>query len=563
MERLLAAALAFLIVALSPGLPCCAALAADFKAVGIHSAPLPIGGGYGSPIFNAPPEVSLAPAPINALYSPSLLVDEKPAAQPVVAARAEMQSLQAAKSDQAGVFAAMVEGGKGRKSQMRGYVSIEALVGAAAGLMLAGAVSYSIESKREKVLPLGFSEIHQIEIDAEREGKTIGPNTRFYSSTNETAMKIFETWNLANEPIFVPNVPHRFASMIEEKVDSTMKVHHYELLPSKYDGSRGFGKGLIPLLPEQAQAALAGELKPFVGVMREVEPVNQSFEDAWTHRWRDNYHTEQDCTTDSKGNQTCTSRQVYDDTDHWYDYRPASGERASAGLDALLHKYDPLHFTEKLLTASHTNAEGEYAAEKSQKQGDKKWTDENSKESANKWANGSNLAQNMPVIFAEWSAAHSNADQWRAAKQGAHNHAYNNRNRGTSDPGPFEYQVAKRAQRDGEALQKNIYEIAHGMEYVGSHAPGLERDIREIIAVELDHKPGDGKMLMKRIMETAKESYRVNFKGGFDVDRFRWGLFFLWSILGAAIGAGLGYAIDQLGNKLGFYRSSSSRNRYY
>jgi len=43
--------------------------------------------------------------------------------------------------------------------------------------------------------------------------------------------------------------------------------------------------------------------------------------------------------------------------------------------------------------------------------------------------------------------------------------------------------------------------------------------------------------------------YQKNFKQGFDVERFRWGMVVLGGFLGALVGAILGFGLDRLGER--------------
>ena len=69
--------------------------------------------------------------------------------------------------------------------------SIEVALGATVGFFCETPFFMYHEYKLEGSIPLGFSEISQIEREAKQRGETVGPVTYFYAFTNETPMKNF------------------------------------------------------------------------------------------------------------------------------------------------------------------------------------------------------------------------------------------------------------------------------------------------------------------------------------------------------------------------------------
>ena len=59
-------------------------------------------------------------------------------------------------------------------------------------------------------------------------------------------------------------------------------------------------------------------------------------------------------------------------------------------------------------------------------------------------------------------------------------------------------------------------------------------------------------------MAAAKEMYHQNFKGGEDVNGFRWWMLALMTLSGAVAGSLIGYGLDQLGTQRGWYGSFGS-----
>jgi len=73
--------------------------------------------------------------------------------------------------------------------------------------------------------------------------------------------------------------------------------------------------------------------------------------------------------------------------------------------------------------------------------------------------------------------------------------------------------------------------------------------LREKISQYITPLDGNARKLNKEIMNISKEIYKKNFKAGFDVERFRWGMIFLGGLVGTIAGGLAGWALDELGNK--------------
>ena len=214
-----------------------------------------------------------------------------------------------------------------------------------------------------------------------------------------------------------------------------------------------------------------------------------------------------------------------------------------------------LALTEVLHTASQTNAEGEYAAEKSRRgaNGGARLSQDSLTQIANTWATGSTLMMNLPVADRLWTAFHGDADAWRAAKSRAHSDWYNTGSR--SDSGPREFQTAERALSDGAGAEAKLGEILDGISFVKANTPKLEGMIRELIAVELHYKKDgtDTKKLMRAILTLSQQMYQKNFNGGLAVDPYRTLMVLLFALGGLGIGAGLGAGLDKASRKYRWY----------
>ncbi|MDD5301951.1 MAG: hypothetical protein PHS14_02495 [Elusimicrobia bacterium] len=414
------------------------------------------------------------------------------------------------------------------------------------GLAIGLGAGHKHESDREKHIPLAFSEIHQIERDAERAGMAVGPLTRYLTSTSDMTMKVFEVWNESHANTYVGSNVHNFATELEYKMDPSFKFHRYEIFDFVRD------------LPAQADAATA-QLSHLDQLRRGLSPVVNDFNRSWDDSHTDHYRTEYYTVTvdDGKGKShtETRSREVYDHTTHTYTYDRASGERASTGADALIARTGSLALTEVLHTASQTNAEGEYAAEKSRRNanGGARLSQDSLTKIANTWATGSTLMTNLPEADRLWAAFHGDANAWRAAKGTAHDDRYNTGSH--ADSGPREFQTAERALADGAGAEAKLGEILDGISFVKANTPKLEGMIRELIDVELHYKKDgtDTKKLMREILTLSQQMYQKNFNGGLEVDPYRKLMLLVYSLCGLGIGAALGAALDKASRKYRWY----------
>ena len=432
--------------------------------------------------------------------------------------------------------------------------SAEIFIVGAIDLVIGAGYGANHETVRAKYIPLGFSEIHQIERDAHYQNAAIEPMTRYLTGANDLTMKVFESWNESHERTYAGSNVKYFASELDRRMDPALKFHLYEI----YDYLRD--------LPSQADSALL-ELNPFLTVNNGLQSVNSDFSRSWSESHIDSYRTEYyTVTVDDGGGKSHTetrSRRVYDHTTHSYRYDKPAGERASSGLDALIDKIGTLTFRETLRTASQTNAEGEYGAEKSRRNFSRhRPTQKELFEFANMWATGSTLNANLPAIMAGWAALRNDADIWRSAKTQAQDAWYITHSH--SDAGPREYQAAQTALSNGLATATAVSEIVEGITFTRAQLPVLEAMIRQIIDIEMNYKKGDSKKLMRQIVALSQDIYGKNFKNGFDVDPYRVWFVLLLALSGLVAGGLAGWGLDYAGDKKGWYNKLLLRgNRSY
>lgn len=420
------------------------------------------------------------------------------------------------------------------------YTPAEIYILGALGLMLGVGGQHHYENYRTKRIPLGFSEITQIQRDAQSLGEELSSRTIYLASTNDQYMKVFECMNYANLKTFTGKNTHMFAQELEMRLDPTFKFHTHNL------------QDFLNSVPRDADKFLLS-FQDHINLMNKISPITNLFQRTWDYDSTDITHTEEECSTDSEGNEHCDDVEVYDYTDHDFTYYKQYGEQASKAIDQLTVEFVDLKYDEQVRLASKTNAEGEMAAEVSrQKIGEhKKLSRVELLTIANTWHYGSTLTQNLGKINSLWRNYNQDAFEWRIAKNTAKSESYSTTSR--SDSGPKEYQLVERTIDTGNALKSAIYEVYDGVMYTKSQTKVLEAKIKEFISVELDHKPGDSDKLKSEIMDICITGYKKNFKGGLDVDLYRWWMLPISGVAGMLLLGSLGFGIDEL----------TKRNRFY
>ena len=95
--------------------------------------------------------------------------------------------------------------------------------------------------------------------------------------------------------------------------------------------------------------------------------MDQSRDDDHDDQYRTELRTRIAHDTNGNPQTQVYTEQVYDHTIHTYDYYKKHGEAGAQQLNTLFEEIPALHLEEIIKTTSQTNADGEYAAEKSRK----------------------------------------------------------------------------------------------------------------------------------------------------------------------------------------------------
>lgn len=397
------------------------------------------------------------------------------------------------------------------------------------------------ELRRSEKIPLAFSEIGAIERAALRDNTEVGPVTLYELKVNDMCMKIFEAYNEAQYP-FIPGKNYEiFAWNIYNCMD-LKNIYRYNL------------NDLLTQVPKYIPE-INKKLETYKLISNNLNIANFNMDKAWEDSHYDNYHTEVYFTTDSKGNSTMHTRQVYDNTTHTYDYNKQYGDAGAKDLTKLFTIIPTVKLNEAIIKTKQTNADGEYAAEKSRGiQWKNRLTQEQLLTVANTWYTGSTILKNIRTAETLYPQLHASSLQWNTTKNTAHDDNYTTYSH--SDAGPKEFQVAEHTLDLGVEINNNLKEMQKVINTTQVKVPLLEGKIKKFIEVwyvKYSSSEKEAKQLGDEILELTKEIYKLNFKEWVDVDRFRRGMIFLFALIGGIIGAGAGRGLDYLDNKISLY----------
>ena len=176
--------------------------------------------------------------------------------------------------------------------------------------LLSGFVIHRIQVKNAKILPFipSYSETMVGNHNA---------STRFYASVHDMAMSVTEAWNTMNSR-------SQDKGSVEEHLDRTrlqeLCGHVHEYSKQMRQDFRDYDK-------------LDTEVARCVGAL----------DDSWSYTTRDNYRTEvyTETTTDSDGNPTMETktREVYDNTDHYFNFSRGAAKEALQSMERIQGLY--------------------------------------------------------------------------------------------------------------------------------------------------------------------------------------------------------------------------------
>jgi hypothetical protein len=406
--------------------------------------------------------------------------------------------------------------------------------------MIFGAASYHDNLEKEGHIPLAFSEIERTKQSFEKEGHRVPPLTVFYSSVNDVSMKVFESNNIALETGRDHSI---FAGELKTRVNRALRVHR---LITEHAAE----------IDDDAKAALQS-LHKIGDAGLPLAELSEALSRVWSASHKDEYHTELYPVTSCDAKNNCTvsmhTRQVYDYTIHTYTYDPAQGERADNLLKAFVLNYPDMKLDEILHLATEVGNPNLFAIKKSMKEALKgnALPPAQALTYANTWATGSNLSKYYPDVTSGHASLQKSSPAWSTAKTTARSTRYTTYS--SSDAGPREYQVIQQALKAAGDMNQASQKILGGIHLAPQAVHQMEGKIREFIDVIEGEGKGDADKLRKEILQLARDNYNRNIENGFDVQPFKWKHVLLFTLLGMALGGGLGFganaAVDGLARR--------------
>ncbi len=416
---------------------------------------------------------------------------------------------------------------------------IEIPIGVAVGAFMIGSASYYHETGKAGQIPVAFSEISQIEEDLAARGQDVPALTRYYASTNDAVMKVFEANNLCYEEDGCSN--QELAEELRQKVDPDIAEH---TTITEY----------ADRIEDYARAA-ERTLRHISDSGDQVNTIRNTLERAWDYD-RDDHETLSTCTRiNMDGDLETYSCWEYDYSDHTYTFNDAQGRRAAGLLQQFVAEYPNIRLDGQFVTASRTNADNQSAMAQSRPYLEDLNDNDFMRLSAT-WATGSNFQSNLSKLYTAHAGVTSSANSWTNAANTAESESYKTYSR--FDSGPDEYQVAQSALDFAASYARQVRKVLNGLDDTPEELRGLNEKIVQFIDLHEYGTPkgqarSQANQLRDEILSDARDIYEANFSGGFNTYTKSWGMIILSIVLGAA-GGGIGFGADQL-------RANYSRRR--
>lgn len=426
---------------------------------------------------------------------------------------------------------------------------IEIAIGAVFLGAIFGIQNYQTNLERDKSIPLAFSEIEKTEARFAAEGRPIPPLTRFYSSVNDVAMKVFEARNRAYDD----GSHDAFARALKPLVERSYSDHKSL---SAYARE----------MPETVQSALEA-LRPEQAAAKDLPPLIRAADEAWGAWHNDHYRTEYYSVNVCSGSgetRRCRSesrsRRVYKNTTHHYTYSEKDGVAANQLIQAFVGQHiavEPMR--EELVLPAAVGGQNREAITatltRNAEDLKKGLTEKDVLHFARRWATGSTYAVELPKIVSGEACLAKLAPAWERAMTTAGSISYTTYSR--VDSGPKEFQDAEETQHCGQKMMRATESIVGGIGLAGKGVPLLEQKIRDYIGVVLDGKTGNADLLRDDIMEISRKIYTANIERGLDVYPFKPWQIVVFTLIGGVIGGLAGFGADRYIDK--YHRPQNTR----
>lgn len=404
------------------------------------------------------------------------------------------------------------------------YPAIGAAVLGCVGLK----VGYDNNIERESNVEVAFSEIGKTVRAYEKGGQEVPPLTLYYANLSDFVMKYFESRNYA----YSHNRSNAtLAGELEQRVDRSLKIHtQMTEIAAKF--------------PAQAQAALKS-VDIYAKVSTALAPVTNNLQTAYNDTHNDVYinvpRTVITCDSNNRCSTTTVMDSVYDHTIHTYDYDRTRGLKGAELLSKYVDTYTDLRVNEQMVRAQSTEADNEYAMERSmpERLQHKIPTPQQALMLSNMYVTASMFEQNRDTILQQQKNLTPYAAKWQARAPFAASDQYNTTSH--SDSGPADFQLSRAAAGASQALQTSTGEVVEGMRYAAVMVPVMEAKVRAFVSAQLDGKKGDPDALHKELNEIATTLYAKNFKNGLQVDPFSTAEVLLYGFGAGLAGGALGY----------------------
>ncbi len=410
---------------------------------------------------------------------------------------------------------------------------------------------------------LAFSEMSQRLKDSWKEDQPVTFTNLYSMAVNDEVMKILESENESDD-----KKDDLEAFWIQLDKHNNRKYNIKTDMYKPIEGHRFTIEDLTQMVPEIIDSVKT-EIRDHRTIGQQSGRIRNALDKAWSESHHDNYHTEvyfvTVTSTDANGNvtshQEMRTRQVYDDTDHYFDYTRSSGKEAIKLADDLFLNIPTIKMP-VVKTASKTNPENEYAIKQSRKKvnKDKEYSESEFKEIADTWYKASVLLENLRAMDATYSAMKRKMQSWKNIEPIAdEDNTYHYNTTSHRHPGPQEHQVARAA--ESTAKEMNFYgnNIESCFEKTGELITELKQNMelyQEIMKGNIQKEDEGYRKPWKvkdDIIDGAKELYNTNFKNGIDMNRFRYGRTIGLILALGAIGAAAGFGLDRWAEATNFY----------